>query len=190
MNTRFFYLFLAFFLCCFLSSAGVESFNEKLKEGYKGKIDTVPFGIGTKSTLILKKYGKPEAADFFEGWYYLKYKELVYFIVLDDISKKDQIGIVRVIGVSKGFKLFGVQVGMNMQNIQKILGKCDYKLNPSGNEDDQNELLGGNYLYGYLLGEYELLFTSESENAPTNGAYLAKQKALHSYDVRSNAKVK
>jgi hypothetical protein len=156
---------------CVTTFADNNFYHKKLGLAYEGKIDTLPFKIGSKGNEIIKKYGKPKEEGFFDGAYFITYEKTTYFL---NWSTDDKYGEVLSIGVGRGFKLFGIKVGMPIKNIQKILGKIDHTSPPSLNKEDEE---GGTiWKFQYDLDKFILEFTSEVKNGPTNSAFLYLKK--------------
>lgn len=140
--------------------------NTPLEPACIGRLPGMPFAIGAKADDILMKLGRPDSEGFITGWRYLSYGVTTYFA--DTVPGSP--GIVGMIGVGRGTKLFGITVGMSHHEIAKVLGPPDRMRWV----DDIGELISGDCAE-YDTGEYVLMFTSRTKGGSTGAAYLCKK---------------
>lgn len=140
--------------------------NTPLEPACKGRLPGVPFAIGAKADDILLKLGRPDSEGFITGWRYLSYGVTTYFA--DTVPGSP--GIVGMIGVGRGTKLFGVTVGMTHREIAGIIGPPDRRYWMK----DIGELVSGDCTE-HEAGAYVLMFTSPVQDGGTKAAFLVKK---------------
>lgn len=146
-----------------LFSYHVEHYHQPLTSAYSGKIDTIKFPIGAKVSEITNAFGKPFLEGYYNGWYYYKYTNMIYF---SDGNRE-----VGMICVTDKFKLFGFQIGMSMNQIKKIIGNPDTNYNT----DEEDEIFHGNYIYVYYLENYRFILAEDKGSHYIYGAFLTKK---------------
>ncbi|MFS0722805.1 hypothetical protein [Paenibacillus sp. 1P07SE] len=136
---------------------------------YEGRLEPFAYGLGDYTEALIEELGEPQAMDFFAGGLYFSYADVVYFTDAE-LSEGDEInhGSVKRIGMRPGTGLFGVTVGDPLPELAGVLGAGSLH-SPEDNVNDG--YYEGQWTLHYALGDYELVFTAESEDGPSIAAY-------------------
>ncbi len=129
-----------------------EEYMPALELLYEGKINGVEFGIGTKSDKIITQWGEPEEYnDSFMGGILLKYGD-TYFFVSDN----------QVTGIyyTGNNEIYGVQIGMDQEQVEEILGTPSDLYTSLYSELYPDEPL----ILKYKAGKYIVNFEINTEN--------------------------
>ena len=113
-----------------------------------GKVDCSEFRINDNIDYVEKSLGKPDYSDYWGGSRYITYNDTTYF---GDLFS----GAIRGIGFSKGAKLYGFEVGMSLEEMEKMLGTPYTKDSISDGDDFAS--INSQYSVTYSSGKYDLL---------------------------------
>lgn len=133
-----------------------EEYMPSLKLLYEGKMNGIKFGIGTKYDKIITQWGEPEEYnDSFMGGILLKYGD-TYFLVSDN----------QVTGIyyTGNNKIYGVQIGMELEQVEEILGSPNDLYTSQYSELYINEPL----ILKYKADKYIVNFEINTENKKVN----------------------
>ncbi|SCG82765.1 hypothetical protein DW1_1192 [Proteiniborus sp. DW1] len=147
--------------------------NPLLELARQGKVDGIEFNINTSTDEVIEKWGLPDVYDYFMGGLYFSYDDRNIIFFTDAVLSNDEImpGNIKCIGVLEENKeLYNVRVGMTFEEIIAILGEPTY-LN-TAEQNEESELLSGNWTIVYDVGEYDIEFVSSTENGPVDIVYL------------------
>jgi len=140
----------------------------------QGKVDGIEFKINTSTDEVIEKWGLPDVYDYFMGGLFLSYEDKnVLFFTDAGLDNDGEIihGNIKGIGVFEENKeVFNVKIGMTFDEIIEVLGEPTYMSTLEQNED--SELLAGNWTIMYDVGEYDVEFVSKTENGPIDTVYL------------------
>lgn len=113
-----------------------------------GKVDSSEFRINDNIDYVERLLGEPDYSDYWGGSRYISYDDTTYF---GDLFN----GAIRCIGFSNGAKLYGFEIGMSLEEIEKILG-TPYTKN-SIYEGDDFASMDSQYSITYSSGKYNLV---------------------------------
>lgn len=148
--------------------------NPLLELAIQGRTDGIEFKINDSTDEIIEKWGFPDLYDYFMGGLYFSFDDQnVLFFTDAELDNNDEIvhGNIKCIGVFKNNKeIFNVRIGMTFEEIIAILGEPTYVNTLEQNEE--SELLHGNWTIVYDVGDYDIEFVSKTENGPVDTVYL------------------
>ncbi len=122
----------------------------------EGKMNSIKFGIGTNSDKIITESGEPEEYnDSFMGGILLNYGD-TYFLVSDN----------QVTGIyyAGNNEIYGVQIGMDQEQVEEILGSPSDSYTSLYSELYPDEPL----ILKYKAGKYIVNFEINPENKKVN----------------------
>ncbi len=136
-----------------------------LQPASQGKMTGLQIAIGSTLKEAVDQLGEPIEVQPFEGTSYLSYDDMN--IMLDRIvDSTAENAVVSGISVFNNYKLYGVTVGMGMDEIKQILGVPNQEYSDSVED-------GGMWKMEYLCGDFQLTFYAENKNSATTAAYLS-----------------
>jgi len=148
----------------------VESDRESEKEaGYHpalellhaGKMDGIPFAIGTKSIEIIEEWGEPDQTADFLGGLLLAYEDV--FLLTDGVVLDDGLTYGTLVGILYIGQnpVYGIQIGMTREEVEAVLGAPNHTYISENSElyADQQTIVR------YRAGDY----TADIEISHENG---------------------
>ncbi len=134
-----------------------EENNPALELLYSGKMEGVEFGIGTNSNKIMEQWGEPDYKENFMGGLLLSYDDVYFFTdgyILDDSITDGEVTGIYYTGDET---VYGVHIGMPLEQVEEILGDPNntYTSHYSELRADNNIILN------YMAGEYKVDFESD-----------------------------
>ena len=149
-----------------------KKYNPALEMLYKGYMDTVEFGIGTSGIEIIEQWGEPNQKDNFMGGLLLAYDDIYFFT--DGLILKDSITYGDVMGIyyTGDETVYGIQIGMPLEQVKEILGSPDntYSSHYSELYNDNNLIVN------YKAGEYEVNFEIDDKNETVQSISVWKEE--------------
>ncbi len=145
--------------------ASKEEYMPALELLYEGKMNDIEFGIGTKYDKIITQWGEPEEyTDSFMGGELLKYGD-TYFFVNDN----------HVTGIyyTGSNEIYGVQIGMDLEQVVEILGSPNALYDSPYSELYPNEPL----ILEYKADKYIVNFEINTENKKVNSICILQDLA-------------
>lgn len=136
--------------------ASKEEYMPALELLNEGKMNSVEFGIGTKSDKIITQWGEPEEYnDSFMGGILLKYGD-TYFFVNDN-----KITGIYYTGTNE---IYGIKIGMDLEQVVESLGSENDLYKSLSSELYINDPL----ILKYKAGKYIVNFEINTENKKVN----------------------
>jgi hypothetical protein len=140
--------------------------NSPLRLAYEGRIDNLQVAVGNKLGDVIAQLGEPDELAHFEGSTYISYQNTSFMLdrIIDNTSDRaDVLGII----VSEDYELYGVRVGMTIDEIKKILGAAEQEYKDGEADEEMWKL-------EYHCGDYKLTFFFDDKSSPSTSAYLSK----------------
>jgi len=147
--------------------------NPLLELASQGRINNIQFVIGSPTDKIIEEWGLPDEYDYFLGGLYFIYDNgnIIFFTGAESINGEILHDEVKVIGIFEENKeIFNVRIGMSIDEIIEVLGNPTHVNTPEQNEE--SELLHGDWIIVYDTGKHEVIFASNTEKGPVYVAYL------------------
>ena len=152
-------------------NAGAAKPEEQSGQGpmqlaFEGRVEGIEAGVGSRLQQVIAELGEPIELGHFEGSSFVSYENMT-FMLGEIVESTNEDAEVTGIIASEGYKLYGVQVGMTMDEIKNILGAAQQEYKEGEDEGDVWKL-------EYLCGDYLLTFYFTDKASPSTSAYLSR----------------
>jgi len=124
--------------------------EELLAEANAGKMTGIDIALGTQGEQVTAVLGEPELWDFFAGGTFLSYDDVVFFCTIDWEDEENPHGeVVRIVYMGSG-EVYGLNPGMNPEDVRTLLGEPDETYQDLNGDD---EFYFDNLVWTYTAGE-------------------------------------
>ena len=142
-----------------------ENSRPALKEAYIGLLTPVAYGINTQVATIIDNMGTPDSYGNFIGGGYLVYGDTAFLTDTPISNLDEKQGVVKRISYSGTQSVYGITIGMNVDEVIATLGEpdqvYDYKKGDLiGELDDTYSLIT------YFAGDYMVVIAREQVDSP------------------------
>jgi uncharacterized protein YgiM (DUF1202 family) len=128
-------------------TADESTYNPKLRLAYLGGLDISDVFLGTSIEAMKEKIGEPDSVEYFTGSLYYSYGRLTFFSLDSELNQGD----VKIISYTGDKEVFGIKIGMTIDQVVAKLG--DYDIESDLTDELDDEWYGGSFVYTYQVGK-------------------------------------
>lgn len=143
--------------------------DDLLADAYEGRMTGLDIALGDTGKQALEALGEPYGWDYFAGGTFLDYDEVVLFCTINWEEEENPHGEVVRIAYRGRREVYGINLGMNQEDVRTLLGEPETVYQDPGGED---EFYLDNLVWTYNAGENQVVIVFDRADGLVSAVHL------------------